>query len=428
MAGKKGVIPSHVKKKHFDHPGIEYPVIQLLEKIEDPRQPSPFFRYSLTSILFTTLIGLMCGATDWPKVIVIAQGLTPWLANYIDMTAGVPCERTFKDVMNALDPSALENVLRELASIVRKKTSLDVISFDGQTSRGTTDKYNGLNGIHLLNAWSSDNGICIGQLKVDDKSNEITAIPELMEILDLKGTVITADALNTQKHVPEKAIEKGGDYLLPVKGNQPALQEAVVAAFEVVDKERVIAMAHWERAIIKAKEQRDEVRLKNLLAKGASNCGAFFHECEPEKSHGKIEIRKCMTIPVEKLPTAIANEWCGIASLVRIDRKRMVEDKETDERVYYISSLDPKKAGLIAGVARKHWGVESSLHWRLDVVFRQDQSRYRNRTGARNLAAMRKIVLNALSRAASVKGGIATRQFAAVVNPAYREMVFKNLF
>ena len=117
-----------------------------------------------------------------------------------------------------------------------------------------------------------------------------------------------------------------------------------------------------------------------------------------------------------------------IASLVRIDRKRIVGDKETNERVYYISSLDPKKVELIAGVARRHWGVESSLHWRLDVVFRQDQSRYRNRTGARNLAAMRKIVLNALSRETSVKGGIATRQVAAVVNPAYRERVFKKLF
>lgn len=428
MAGKKGIIPSHVKKKHFDHPGIEYPVIQLLEQVEDPRQPSIFFRYSLTSILFMTLIGLLCGATDWPKIIVIAQGLSPWLAKYVDMTSGVPCERTFKDVMNALHPNALEDILRELASMLRKNRPLEVINFDGQTSRGTADKRNGLNGIHLLNAWSSDNGICIGQLKVEDKSNEITAIPELMEILDLEGTVITADALNTQKTVSEKAVEKGGDYLLPVKGNQPVLQEAIIGAFEVVDKECAIAAAHWERAIIKAKEQRDEVRLKTLQEKGASKCGAFFYEYEAEKSHGRIEIRKCMTIPAEKLPAAVANDWRGITSLIRVDRKRIIGDKETNERVYYISSLNPKKVELIAGIARKHWGVESSLHWRLDVVFRQDQSRYRNRTGARNLAAMRKIVLNALSKETSMKGGIATRQFAATVNPIYRDKVLKNLF
>jgi hypothetical protein len=116
-----------------------------------------------TSVLFMTLVGVLCGATDWPKIIVIAQGLSPWLANYVDMTAGVPCERTFKNLINALHPNALEDVLRELAPGARKNKPLEVISFDGQTSRGTADKYKGLNGMHLLNAWSSDNGICIGQ-------------------------------------------------------------------------------------------------------------------------------------------------------------------------------------------------------------------------------------------------------------------------
>ena len=393
MAGNKGIIPFHVKKKHFDHLGIEYQVIQLLEKVEDPRRPSNFFRYSLTSMLFMTLVGLICGATDWPKIVVIAQGLSPWLANYVDMTSGVPCERTFKNIMNALSPNALENMLRELASIVRKNRPLEVISFDGQTSRGTADKHNGIKGIHLLNAWSSDNGICIGQMKVDDKSNEITVIPELMDILDLKGTVITADALNTQKIVPKKALEKGGDYLLPVKGNQPTLQEAVIGAFEVVEKERALVLAHWERAIVKAKEQRNKGRLEVLQKKGASNCGAFFCENEAEKSHGRIEVRKCMTISARNLPVAVANEWCGVISLVRIDRKRIIGNKETNERVYYISSLEPQKVESIADVARSHWGIEGSLHWRLDVVFRQDQSRYRNRIGARNLAALRKIRL-----------------------------------
>jgi len=140
------------------------------------------------------------------------------------------------------------------------------------------------------------------------------------------------------------------------------------------------------------------------------------------------EIRKCMTISIEKLPVTMVAEWRGIQSLVRVERKRIVGDKITSEKIYYISSLNPKKTEFIAGVARKHWGVENSLHWRLDVVFRQDQSRYRNRIGARNLAAMRKIVLNALSRETSIKGGIATRQFASSVNPDYRDKVLKNLF
>ena len=426
MAGKKGVIPSHVKKKHFSHPGIEFSVIQLLEKVEDSRAPSLFFQYSLTSVLFMTLVGILCGATDWPKIIVIAQGLSPWLANYVDMTTGVPCERTFKNLINALHPNALEDVLRELAARARKNKPLEVISFDGQTSRGTADKHKRLNGIHLLNAWSSENGICIGQLKVDDKSNEITAIPELMDILDLKGTVITTDALNTQKRIADKAIEKGSDYLLPVKGNQQGLQEAVIAAFEVVEQQQASAIALHERAIAKAKEHRDNVRLQKLLIQGTPTCGVFFHEDNPEKSHGRIEIRRCTTISARELP--MAAEWRGVKSLVQIERERMIGEKTTYEKVYYISSLDPKKPEVIASTAREHWGVESSLHWRLDVVFRQDQSRYRNRIGARNLAAIRKIVLNALSQETSMKGGMATRQFAAACNPAYRDKVIKNLF
>jgi predicted transposase YbfD/YdcC len=426
MAGKKGTIPSHVKKKHFLHPGIDHPLITLLEKVDDTRHPSYFFRYSLTSVLFMTLVGVMCGATDWPKVIVIAQGLSHWLADYVDMSAGVPCERTFKNLMNALHPSALEDVLRELAALLRKKRSLEVVNFDGQTSRATADKYKDMHGIHFLSAWSSDNAICLGQIKVDDKSNEITALPELMDILDLKDTIITADALNTQKPIVEKTIEKGGDYLLPVKGNQPALMEAIIAMFEVVENEQAIETSQWERAVKKAQDNRDTVRLQKLLAKGPSTCGAFFGTCEPEKSHGRIEMRKCMTMSATKLP--MANEWKGIASIARIDRERMIGDKVTHERVYYISSLKPNEPKLIADAVREHWGIENSLHWRLDVVFRQDQSRYRNRIGARNLAAIRKIVLNVLSKDTSIKGGVATKQCAAACNSSYRDKIIKNLF
>lgn len=425
MAGKQGIIPSHVKRKHFEHPGIENPVIHLLETVEDPRKPSVFFRYSLTSILFMILVGIICGATDWPKIIVIAQGLSSWLSGYVDMRAGVPCERTFKNLINALCPNALEDVLRKLANLMRKNLPLEVVNFDGQTSRGTSDKYKCLSGIHLLNAWSSDNGICIGQMKVDDKSNEITTIPELMKILDLKGTVITTDALNTQKAIANQAIEGHGDYLLPVKGNQRGLQESVIAMFEAAEKEQVIATTQWNHAVARARECHDETRLKKLLMKGPSKCGVFLHEDELEKSHGRVEIRRCSTLSAKGVPEADA--WKGIKSLVRIDRERSVGGKVTHEQIYYISSLPPEKPEFIATVARKHWGVENGLHWRLDVVFRQDQSRYRNRNGARNLAAMRKIALNALSRA-SIKGGLATRQCAAACNPTYRDKVVKNLF
>jgi predicted transposase YbfD/YdcC len=424
MAGKKGIIPTHVKKKFFSHPNIQHPVIQILEEIEDSRKPSYFFQYSLTSVLFMTLIATICGAKDWAQIVIMSQGMTDWLSNYIDMTNGVPCERTFKNIFNSVKPDTMENALLDLSKLLRKKIRGDVVSFDGQTERGTINKHANLAGIHLLNAWSSDNELCLGQLKVDDKSNEITAVPKLMESLDLKGSVITADALNTQKTINAKAIECGADYLLPVKGNQPTLLQEVTSAFEQLDIELAKAQELWERAISKAKETRDRVRSKKLLDEGPSMCGASFWETA-EKGHGRIEIRSCVAISANDLPCK--SEWVELNTIVRICRERKEGSKVNREISYYITSLPPE-AERIANVARRHWGVENKLHWRLDVIFRQDNSRYRDRIGARNMAAIRKMALNALVKDTSVKRGVGTKQCAAACNPTYREIILKNLF
>jgi hypothetical protein len=213
MAGKKGQIPSHVKEKQFVHPGISQNLIQALENIEDMRKPSQFFHYSLTSVLFMALVAQICGAKDWPQTVVICEGITDWLGKYVDMSSGVPCERTFKNLFSAIRPECMESLLVNTADLMREKTPKEIISFDGQTEKGTKDKAHEVNGIHLLNAWSADNEICLGQIKVGDKSNEITAMPVLMETLDLKGAVITGDALNTQKAIMQKAVEVGADYL-----------------------------------------------------------------------------------------------------------------------------------------------------------------------------------------------------------------------
>ena len=227
---------------------------------------------------------------------------------------------TFINVMNMLQPEALEQVLRDLSSLMREKVPHEVISFDGQTARGTANRRTNKAGIHLVSAWSSENGVCLGQNKVDDKSNEITALPELMEMLDLKGTIVTTDALNTQKNTASKVVDLGGDYLLPVKGNQPTLLQEITEAFEVVDSERSIAKAQWKRAMQKAQEQHDSTRLKQLLS-GPSTCGAFFYEEEVNKSHGRIETRSDMTI---QATISSKEEWKNLSSLTRVDRKRII--------------------------------------------------------------------------------------------------------
>lgn len=426
MAAPKGQIPQHVKdgQKQFKHSREDHPIVQIMLEVPDPRKPSLTFQYSVASILFMTLAAFISGATDWAKVVVMAEGMKDWLAQYVDMSSGVPCERTFINIFNALKPEDLEGALRQVSNLLRTKLPQEVISFDGQTSRGTADKYKGLSGIHLMNAWSADNRICLGQLKVDDKSNEIIAMPQLMEALDLKGTIVTADAMNTQKATAKKAIEKEADYVLPVKGNQPALLEDIQLAFEGLDEDLAQGQARWERQVKKAEENRDKERLEKLLERGPPRYKSTKWESEVDKEHGRVEHRTCTAIPVGNLPSK--EGWDGIKSIARVCRERTEKGITSQEITYYISSLAPM-ASEIAQVIRNHWGVESQ-HWYLDVVFKQDKSRYRNRVGARNLAVIRKIALNGLLREKTLKKGIATKQCAAACNPSYRELVFKNLF
>ncbi|MBA3603458.1 MAG: ISAs1 family transposase [Parachlamydiaceae bacterium] len=247
-----------------------------------------------------------------------------------------------KNLFNSIKPETLERALLEMSNILRKKVHGDVISFDGQTKRGTMDKLANLTGIHLLNAWSADNDICLGQLKVDDKSNEITAVPKLMDSLDLKGTIITADVLNTQKTINAKAIECGADYLLPVKGNQPTLLEEVTSAFQQLDIEQA-----------KAKESRDTTSLKKLMDEGSSMCGASFWE-SLEKGHGRIETRSCTVISAIDLPCR--SEWKELNSIVRLCRERKEGSSDAKKEIsYYITSLQPE-AEKIAKVAQGFTG------------------------------------------------------------------------
>ena len=426
MAAKKGKIPEHVKQrqKKFYDPKADHPIIRIFNEIDDPRKPSLTFSYPLTSILFMTLVAVISGATDWAKVVVMSEGMIDWLSLYVDMSSGIPCERTFTNIFNVIKPESLEKALQKLSELLRERMPQEVISFDGQTERGTAEKRKGLSGIHLMNAWSVDNRICLGQIKVDDKSNEIIAMPQLMDMLDLKGTIITADAMNTQKTTAKKAIDNGADYVLPVKGNQPILLEEIQLAFEGLDKELSSDQLRWENEVKKAKEHRDKERLEKLLKKGPKLHKSTQWESEVEKVHGRIEKRSCTAIPVGDIPSK--EGWEGIQSIARIHRERIEKGVTSNETIYYIASLKPN-ADIIGNVIRGHWGVETQ-HWYLDVVFRQDKSRYRNRIGARNLAVLRKIALNSLLRENSLKRGIATKQCAAASNPSYREKILKNLF
>ena len=386
--------PKHIKKKEVQHPGSNTRLIEILEHVPDPRGPSCNFKHPLTSVLFITIVCSLCGANDWEIIVVQAQAMKDWLSRYIDLSECIPCVRSFKRVFEGICPDKMEKMLIDVMDILRERKNRDVISFDGKTLRGTCASEKGLKGIHILNAWSKDNGICIGQTKVDDKSNEITAIPELMDLLDLKGTIVTTDALNTQKTTANKAIEKEADYFLPVKGNHPTLQEEIELLFNEAEQNGFKGV--------------DADSLETI-----------------EKAHGRVENRKYYSLDAEGLPSS--QEWAGMISLGKVIRERTEQGTTTKEIHYYISSCEVD-AGILEMATRGHWGVENGLHWSLDVIFREDKLRYRERNGARNLSTIRKITLGALGRDKTVKCGREGKRLLAATDWMYREKILKNLF
>ena len=391
---KKRQPPEHIRILTGMHPQPNLRLIRILENVRDPRGASCNFIHPLTTILFITIVCSLCGADNWEIIVVQAKSMTNWLGKFIDLSNGIPCVRTFKRVFESISPQQMEKVLREVADLWRDKKQEDVISFDGKTMRGTVASEKGLKAIHLLNAWSHENGICLGHLKVSNKSNEITAMPELMQLLDLKGTIITADALNTQKRTVAQAVKCEADYVLPVKGNHPTLLEELQLLFEGAQKEQFQGFDADQYTTI-------------------------------DKGHGRVESRRYYSIDATDLPSA--SGWVGLQSAGMVVRERTIKEKTSIQVEYYISSCEID-ARLLEKVVRGHWGIETSLHWVLDVTFREDKLRYRERIGACNLAVVRKLVLGTLAKDKTLKCGKAGKRLLAATDTRYRETLLKNLF
>jgi len=391
MSPPKGKVPAHIKPKSFDHPGRASRIISTLCEVEDPRQPSCNFRHSLVSIIFISLTGVLCGAKDWEEIVQAANGMFDWISKYVDLPSGIPSNKTLKRVMSLIPTESLERLLGCLRSSLAEG---DIIAIDGKTLRGSRG-WNELDRpLHLLHAWSSDLGVCLGQVSVDEKSNEITAFPKLIERLELKGTIVTADALHTQKKAVTAIINRKADYVLPVKQNHKDLYEDIKLLFEDADRNGFTGID---------------------AAEGHSL----------EKSGGRIEERIYQLLDVENLSSV--KEWSGCSSVGRVIRKRTKKDKTSKETCYYITSLD-LDVDKFARSARGHWGVENGLHLSLDVIFEEDKHRYQDKVGAANLSLLRKVALSVLSKDTTLKCGKSARQMRAATSFAYRDHLIKNCF
>jgi predicted transposase YbfD/YdcC len=358
-------------------------LLEHFQNMPDPRT-GPALRHPLLSILFCSLCAMLCGAEDFVAFQEFTQIKFDWLSQRVDLSAGVPSHDTFGRVFALMDPEAFTQCFLDWIQAIRTTVGPEVISLDGKTLRHSFDAATQQQAIHMVSAWANESRLVLGQVKVAEKSNEITAIPALLHLLDITGCIVTIDAMGTQKAIAAQIIGQKGDYVLPVKENHPHLAE---------DIEGLFAHSHARRF-----EERPHQVAQTL-----------------EKDHGRVETRTVTVIGLSCLEGAwddVASEWAGLQTLLQIKRTRQVGSEITTEVRHYISSL-PADAKLHLGVIRSHWGIENSLHWVLDLAFREDACRVRVGHAPQNLARLRHLALNLLRQNRHSKVGIKNQRLKA---------------
>jgi len=393
MTHPKGEVPPHIKPKQFRHPAQDSRLVQELADVEDPRRPSCNFKHSLVSIIFISLVGVLCGAKDWEEVQQCAQGMTDWIAKYVDISMGIPSTKTLKRVMSLIPTTSLDRLLISLRAAITNRKG-DIVAIDGKTLRGSRGWNEKDRPLHLLHAWSTEHRICLGQVSVDEKSNEITSFPELINSLELKGSIVTADALHTQKKSTEAIVSRKADYILPVKENHKDLLQDIQLLFKEADEKQF-------RGIDSAQSH------------------------TVEKSGGRVEERYYELLDMVDL--AAQEEWAGSRSVGRVTRKRTKGGQTSVEVCFYITSLGLEIESFSKGV-RGHWDVENGLHQSLDVIFNEDKHRYQDKVGAANLSLLRKVALKILTNDSSLKCGRPAKQMRAATSVEYRDHLLEKCF
>lgn len=296
--------------------------------------------------------------------------------------------------MRKLDTKAFQNCFVSWMQSVTKSTNGDVISIDGKTLRRSHDSASGKSAIHMVSAWSSANGVVLGQEKTAEKSNEITAIPELLKVLELKGCIVTIDAMGCQTAIADKIINHKADYVLALKGNQSNLHEEVKSFFQVAEHEDF------------------------------NHVTADYFE-DLNKEHGRIEARQCWVISPDRKHFPSCQRWKNLNSIIMVKSLRVTKDKQTSDTRYYISSL-PANAQRLLQIIRSHWQVENKLHWTLDVTFREDESRIRKDAAPENFSVFRHIALNIVKMDASRKASVKRKRLMASIDDDFRELLIRQ--
>jgi predicted transposase YbfD/YdcC len=358
-------------------------LLETLLAIEDHRIDRKK-AHLLEDIIVITMAAVICGAENWNQIEMFGKLKSPWFKSFLKLPNGIPSHDTFNRFFSLMDPDKFELIFKDWVQKISEKIKGEVISIDGKTIRGAKS-HGSKSAIHMVSAWASNNNMVLGQVKVNEKSNEITAIPELLESLFVEDCVITIDAMGCQSEIAAKIIDQKADYILAVKGNQKELQQNIEDSFR----------------FLKADDFAQEI----------------------DAGHGRVETRKCYVIKnLEHLENP--KKWKAIKAVIKIESERFIKTTEITERStrLYISSLDIS-AELFQKNIRAHWAIENKLHWTLDVSFHEDASRKRAENSAQNFSAMNKIALNVLKNDKTLKASVATKRLSAGWDENYLKTV-----
>ena len=350
-------------------------------------------RHELLDIIGVTICAVIAGADSWTEVEDYGKEKREWLCSFLSLKNGIPSHDTFGRVFALLDPKQLEEAFIQWVRTLAGKLE-GVVAIDGKTVRRSHDGSSGKGALHLVAAWSSEAGLALGQVATDQKSNEITAIPKLLGMLDIKGCLVTIDAMGCQRKIAQNILDSDADYLLSVKGNQERLEEDIAEEF--------------------AQAQADDFKhMKHTYFKSL------------EKNGGRIEKREYwVTKDVGGLGTL--EKWPGLAAMVMCKRTRTKGGETSSETHYYITSTNETDAEKIGNSIRSHWSIENSLHWVLDIAFREDESRIRTGNAQQNMALLRKLVINILKNDKTSKRGIKNKRLRAGWSNEYMRLLLSQ--
>lgn len=353
--------------------------------LSDPRKGG-MVEHRLIDLITITVCAVICGANNWVEVELFGQRRQDWLRQFLELPHGVPSHDTFGRVFARLSAEAFQQQFAEWIQAVFERSHGEVIAIDGKRLRRSYDTASNQAAIHMVSAWAQANRVVLGQVKTDSKSNEITAIPNLLKLLDIQGCIVTIDAMGCQRAMAAQITARQGDYVLALKGNQSQLHDDVVAYFDYAQRRQF------------------------------NDIESDYHETI-EKGHGRVEVRRYWTIATLDWLEG-RDKWVGLKLIGKVESERHVGGEVSRDTRYYIASIE-NNAQRFAHAVRGHWSIENTLHWSLDVTFREDDSRLRQGEAAENFALVRHMALSLLQQEQSLKVGIAAKRFNAALDPDY---------